>query len=404
MTRTPVGQHLFIEADADRWRLIAPAAVTRSGDLAIVEASPGGPLRYLTAFGVSRRLPGETLAISAVQRVIVGWSRRDTAWHLGLLLTPDAAAPRAGIRWVEIAAWRDLDLMAAAVTAGEDLARVIGLPFAIVPPKDDSSIITPVLPPAAPPPVLVTPAAVPAISLAPDAPAPVVPVLPEPPPRELPLKADAWTLLRLTPDILELRQTGSPGRGAALRALWYLLWAIVLVVLAVTSLTSGIALPQPEWLPYAGFVAAAVLVIAAIRAVVLAGRRVNRIIADGERGEIVGLHNESARWVLPADAIDGLYVTERLSKARRDHTGRTVHDGELNFLMHDGKFWHGAAFTALEEKLTIPAPPDKDAAAALNAEAVAPLDGHGAASTLRQIGWQMARTVQRPAFYDQRVK
>lgn len=442
MTRTPLGPHLFIEADPARWRLVAPAAVTRAGDLTLIDAAPGDPLRYLTAFGISRRLPGENLPLAHIQRIVVGWSRRDEAWHLGVLLTPDAATAREGIRWVEIGAWPGTptpsngatatasmsaatlpepgaDAQNHATRAGEALAGVLGVPFSLVPPRDDSSIITPVMPPPAPvvqraytppaPAPLAVPGFVPAAPAAPVLPytpaVSVAPVAPEPLPRPLPIGVDKWTLAALSPTVLELRLTRSPMRGAVLRLMWYLLWALAFVALSVSSLTSGIAFPQPEWLPYAGFVAAAFLVINGIVGVVRAGRRIDRIIADADRREILGLRGESPRWVLPAPAIESLYVSERVSKARRGKPDRAIHDGEINFLMHDGKFWHGIVFSALDEKVLFAVPPaDADAVTALNESAVVPLDGHNALSSLRQIGLHVSRSMQIGAFYDQRIR
>ncbi|MCS7072165.1 MAG: hypothetical protein NZM00_11710 [Anaerolinea sp.] len=146
MNRIPVGPYLYIE-NGDHWRMVAPASVTRSVDVAVLEAAPGGPFRYIDAFGVSRRLPSKGhLTTEQIQRIVVGWSRRDEAWHLGLMLTPEAALARSGIRWVEIAAWRTLEAKQTVVDIGEGLARTLALPFSLVPPKDDSSIIVPVMP------------------------------------------------------------------------------------------------------------------------------------------------------------------------------------------------------------------------------------------------------------------
>jgi hypothetical protein len=442
MNRIPVGQYLYIE-NGDHWRMVAPASVTRSADIAVLEAAPGGPFRYIDAFGVSRRLPTKGhLTTEQIQRVVVGWSRRDEAWHLGLMLTPEAALARSGIRWVEIAAWRTLEAKQTVVDLGEALARTLALPFSIVPPKDDSSIIVPVLPqpqtapveapvpapvyapPAVPAPAAVFPSAAPPPPTAaapafsgvgaaapifptdiPHAQPVVAPVAPEPLLREPPFEIDAWTFTRLSPHVLELRLNRSLGRRALLRALWYVFWAAIFFLLSAASLTSGIAPPQPEFLIYAGFIAGAYLIIAAFVTLFRSGRQINRIVADAVRREIVGLRGDVARWVLPADTIHALYISERVSRVRPGKPGRLIHDGELNFLMHDGKFWHGAVFNNLDERVTLSLPPVTQADAdALNRAEVVPLDGHRALSSLSQAGLLIARMMGIAASYDQRLK
>lgn len=428
--------------------MIAPASVTRTGDIAVLEALDGGPFRYIDAFGVSRRLPAKGhLTAGQIQRVVVGWSRRDEAWHLGLMLTPDAALTRAGIRWVEIAAWRTLEAKQTVVDVGESLARTLALPFSIVPPKEDSSIIIPVMPatdlapvPASPmvtpapvyaPPAVIAPttfptAAAPGLvspaAAVPDMPgtAPVMPVFapgmprptpgtapvaPEPLLREPAFDVDDWTFNRLSPQVLELRLNRPLARGAFFRALWYVLWAAIFFLLSAASLTSGIAAPQPEFLIYGGFIAGGFLLIAALSTLIRGRQRINRIVADGMRREIVGLRGDTARWVLPVDTIQALYISERVSRARPGKPGRLVHDGELNFLMHDGMFWHGAAFNGLDERVMLPLPPvNRDDADALNQEEVVPLDGHRALSSLSQAGLLIARSMGIAVNYDQRLK
>lgn len=429
--------------------MIAPASVTRTGDIAVLEAVDGGLFRYIDAFGVSRRLPAKGhLTAGQIQRVVVGWSRRDEAWHLGLMLTPEAALTRAGIRWVEIAAWRTLEAKQTVVDVGESLARTLALPFSIVPPKEDSSIIIPVMPvtdaasaPASPVvtpapvyaptaviaptttfPTAATPGVVSPTAAAPDIvgtpsvmpvfapgmprPTPgTIPVAPEPLLREPSFDVDEWTFSRLSPQVLELRLNRPLARGAFWRTVWYMLWAVIFVLLSATSLTSGIAPPQPEALIYGGFIAGGFLLITAIVTLIRGRQRINRIVADGTRREIVGLRGDTALWVLPVDTINALYISERVSRARPGKPGRLVHDGELNFLMHDGMFWHGAVFNGLDERVMLPLPPvNSDDASALNQEEVVPLDGHRALSSLAQAGLLIARSMGIAANYDQRLK
>ncbi|MCS7070737.1 MAG: hypothetical protein NZM00_04475, partial [Anaerolinea sp.] len=104
------------------------------------------------------------------------------------------------------------------------------------------------------------------------------------------------------------------------------------------------------------------------------------------------------------DTIRALYISERVSRVRPGKPGRLIHDGELNFLMHDGKFWHGAVFNNLDERVTLSLPPVTQADAdALNRSEVVPLDGHRALSSLSQAGLLIARMMGIAAHYDQRL-
>jgi len=231
------------------------------------------------------------------------------------------------------------------------------------------------------------------------------PVAPEPLLREPPFEVDAWTFSRLSPNVLELRLNRSLGRAALLRALWYVLWAALFLLLSAASLTSGIAPPQPEFLIYAGFIAGVYMIAAAFVVLFRSSRRINRIVADGVRREIVGLRGDTTRWLLPFDTIKALYISERVSRARPGKPGRLVHDGELNFLMHDGKFWHGAVFNRLDERVMLPIPPvTREDADVLNRTDVVPLDGYRALSSLAQAGLVIARSMGLAAHYDQRLK
>ncbi len=101
----------------------------------LVAAAGAATLIYQPAFAQARRLPASSsLGVRDVREVIVGWSRADRAWHLGLLLGPDLARERGG-RWCELARWPDDQGTVAADQAGKagaSLAAVIERPFRLV--------------------------------------------------------------------------------------------------------------------------------------------------------------------------------------------------------------------------------------------------------------------------------
>ncbi|MGQ9889829.1 MAG: hypothetical protein ACUVSX_15290 [Aggregatilineales bacterium] len=301
MDRIAAADNLTIEMDEVHWRLVANGAgETR----VLVEAQSGGPVRYMSGFARSRRLPEDgTLASSDIQRVVLGWSEQDAAWHLGLLLAAPLAQAR-GSRWCEIARWPDPDATcydASATRAGAGLAQIIERPF---------SRIAPQLEPA---------------------PAAAAPLLPEPP-----LTLDCWTLVRADGALALVRSPGY-ARGLARRSLWYGLWVIVYIVLIVTNFTSGIAPARPAFLPYLGLLAAAILTALIVRNVYWLWTQPNRIVIDPTARAITALRGKRQRWRLEASALEAVCVSQ---VAERSRSGGIVYAyGELNLQLPGGRFW-----------------------------------------------------------------
>ncbi|MBE0688944.1 MAG: hypothetical protein IH587_02330, partial [Anaerolineae bacterium] len=92
MNRISAGGNLSIEIQPHNWRLLANGADL---ERPLVEVSADEPLRYIPAFGSTRRLPDTgILPTQYIQRIVLGWSHEDEAWHLGFLLEPELARPR----------------------------------------------------------------------------------------------------------------------------------------------------------------------------------------------------------------------------------------------------------------------------------------------------------------------
>lgn len=300
MDRIAAADNLTIEMDEAHWRLIANGADETQ---VLVEAQPGEPMRYVSGFASSRRLPeGGALASSDIQRVVLGWSEQDAAWHLGLLLAPPLAQAR-GSRWCEIARWPDPDATryaAPATRAGTGLAQMVARPFSRIAPQPEP-------PPAA--------------------------ALPLP---ALPLALERWTLAHAD-GALALVRAPAYARGLVRRSLWYGLWVVVYVVLIVTNFTSGIAPARPAFLPYLGLLAAVVLTGLIVRNAYWLRTQPNRIVIDPTARVITALRGKRQRWRFEASALEAVCVSQVAERSRSG--GITYTYGELNLQLRGGRFW-----------------------------------------------------------------
>ncbi len=361
MNRITAGGSLTIEIQPTRWRLVNNS--TADGDSALVEANYGEPLRYLPTFATSRRLPDTGVLPNAyVQRVVLGWSNEDEAWHLGFLLDSELAQPR-GSRWCELVHWPDPDgdLFAnSARAAGESLAEMMSRPFYYVPPK---------------------------ISSAP-APAPV-------PLPALPGKIDNWTVATTPNGQIDLSLAQESGRARLSRAIWYFVLSIVYIILSILTLVSGIALPRPEFLPFLGLAAAILLLGISIRTLLVRSVKLDRIIVHPEAKAIRGLLAKRGRWRYEVDELQAIYVTT--VAARKPRNGRqSVEYGELNLQRRDGSFHFVMNQQALEIETTENASAFQDG--------IRPLTPSEARTSLQQLALHIATMLGIPCYADVRWK
>lgn len=371
MDRIPAGSNLSIDIQQHQWRLLRNG---EGDEDVLLEAKPGQPLRYISTFGRQRRLPlSGALSLEDVDRVVLGWSNRNEAWHLGLMLKQDLSETR-GSRWCGLVYWSDADTSRyqdAAARAGEALAQQLNLPFTLIPPS-----------------AATTAEGVPTV------PTTIAPV-------QLPLRLDQWTLQRTSPTTLEFVLSHAWGRARLLRVVWYIFWAAVFAILSMTTLTSGIALPQPEFLPYAGLVGAVFLVLLSIGTIINVITRTKHIQIDGASGTVSGMRGSSARWTHNASQIKAVYATQVVSKATRRKRAQQVHYGEINLLGIDGAFHLLVAQGQTDEKLPVNEyiPLEAD-----NVEQVVPLQGDNAHTRLQAAALLIAQTLRLPALYDHRLK
>lgn len=364
MGRISAGNNLTIEMDASRWRLL----VNGDGhERVLVEAAAGQPLRYMPTFGQRRRLPDTgTLPTLYIQRVVLGWSVKDEAWHLGLVLEPELAEAR-GSRWCEVAHWpdpeRDLYVDLAA-EAGERLAQAVTRPFDVIPPGAQTA---------------------PAVAPAPAKPLP-----------DLPVKLDLWRVEPRGEHTVEFIRAASWARARVLRIVWYLIWIAVYLVLSIATLSGVIALPKPEFLPWLGLASAALLILMTLGLIVQLIRQPNRIVADGASGTVTALRGNSRRWRVERPEINSVYVSQVVSRKRKRGI-ETAHYGELNLYLTGGEFKFLLENGQTEQKIA-------EDEQALNKAEVVPLAPDRVETPLQIAGAHVARILGVPCWYDRRLK
>ena len=357
MNRISAAGNLTIDVQPNRWRLLVNG---QTEETMLVEAIPGQPLRYVPRFGGKRRLPDSgTLPVTYIQRVVLGWSNEDESWHLGLVLEPSLAEAR-GSRWCEIAHWPDPEINVfsdVATLAGQTLAQAVTRPFSLIPPRTE---------PAAPP--------------APAAPA-------------LPLQFDIWKLERVDANQIQFARSASWARSRVVRIFWYSLWVAVYILLGVATLTRGIALPSPEFLPYLGLLAT--LILAGMIGHILYQLLTvpNRIVVDAGSGNVMGMKGRRIRWQQNRENIQSVYVTQVIGKKGKQ---RRVHHGELNLHLRGGEFFHIIEQGQVEKDCT-----DNQAA---EGDSVTPLTQADVYTDLQAAGLYVAQALNVPCLYDRRIR
>ena len=362
MNRISAAGNLTIELQPNRWRLLVNG---NTEETVLLEANAGQPLRYLPRFGSKRRLPDSgALPVAYIQRVVLGWSNEDESWHLGLVLEPSLAQAR-GSRWCEIAHWPDPETTVfadVASQAGQSLARTITRPFNLIPPR-----VEPQAPPA-------------------------------PPLPDLPLKFDLWTLARADSNRLQFTRAAAWARSRAVRVLWYSFWVVMYILLAVTTLVRGIAMPSPAFLPYLGLAAALVLVgmIGHLLYQLLAAP--NRIVVDAGSGNVIAFRGRRPRWQINREQVLSVYVTQVLGKKGKQ---RKIQHGELNLFLSGGRFLflleQGQPELVADDATLLP---EGDAAQ----DSVTTLAQADVRTDLQAAGMYIAQALNVPCLYDRRVR
>ena len=395
MERISAASNLVIEVQPQSWRLLVNG---NEKERVLVEAVPGEPLRYGATFGSRRHLPESgILPREDIQSVVLGWSEKDDSWHLGLVLKGNLVDER-GSRWCGLAHWHDPlanQYLKTASEAGQTLAHQVGRPFTVIPPHGSEGVpmngaVAPMgtmgsmnAEDGAPTRIQVT-----TMEPAPEA-------IPQP---ELPFTFDLWTLRQADATHLVLELSPSWGRGKLIRVAWNIIWLGVFIVLVMTTLISGIALPRPEILVYLGIASIIVLVIVILYGLIDTATHINRIVF--EKAGVRWLRGKRVRKTLPIDQIQEVYVSQivsKISKRGKSSQQRAVQYGELNLLLKDGKF--RSLLTEHQTDDIIPVTDDP-----INEEAIVPLTVYIARTHLQSSALKIADVLGVGVEYDKRLK
>lgn len=374
MTRISAADNLVIDIQSNRWQLLINTNFVENvqGDGVLLEASDGQPLRYTSAFARTRHLPRSgALSANYVQRVVLGWSWDDEAWHLGLLLAPELAEAR-GSRWCQLAQWPDPEQDVyhdLATEAGQSLAKFLSCPFNLIPIKPEHQtehVEQPVKP------------------------------LPE-----IPLELQEWTLKRHgKQNWLVLQREKSWQRERQRRMVWYGFWSIIYVLLAVLVLFSDIARPRPEYLPYVAIGVALMLVGLVVYARHELRTKAQRIIIDPETRRIWGLVNGQKKpiWRYARQEIDTIYISEVL----KVNKGALIQQyAELNLRMTDGGHYF---FLFNQEEGQVLTEPDNESDEPIAAPepTLAPFTQNEAMSNVHYAAFHIANALGVPVWIDRR--
>ena len=375
MEQISAAENVTIEMAYEYWRLLQNGAEEPH---VLVEARAGKPLNYIEEFATTRRLPETgSLPVNYIQRVVLGWSNVDEAWHLGLLLESELAQRR-GSRWCEIAHWPDPSTAVfgeIAARAAESLAQVTTRPFYLVPPQ---------------------------------------PKAPEKPPRpmpELPLSfGDLWRLERAESGDLQIVRHPRWARSRVRRILWYLLWVVVYIVLVVANLTSGISPANPPFLPLLGAIAAMILAG-------LIGHHLYRLLMEPERFVIdahqrlvSALRGRRVRWQAHAERIQSVYVSQLVHEKKRRSRKPEAYYGEINLHLTTGQFYPLIVTEQIETydaeagtgDLVDDSPTEHQAV--VNSDSVDSLTERNFTTDLQAAGLYIAQALDLSAVYDRRVQ
>ncbi len=383
MERISAASNVVIEVQPESWRLLVNGSGT---ERVLVEAQRGAPLRYGANFGSRRRLPLDgVLPREIIQRVVLGWSEDDNAWHLGLVLKGELVAER-GSRWCGLAHWHDPlanQYQDVAIQAGQTLANQVDCPFTLIPPHGEA--ITP---------DITRDASSTSTRIAVSNMEPIPDVIPQP---DLPLKFELWTLQPAEAG-LELVLAPSWGRSKLMRVGWNILWLAVFIILTVTTLTSGIALPRPEILVWLGFASIILLILTILYNLYEVFTYINRIVIDSEG--VRWMRGKRVRRSVPLSAIQEVYaslVIAKVGKRGKSAQERGIAYGEITLYQNDGKFQTVLAQHQPDEVIPVSDDP-------LNEEAIVSLNETNARARLQSAALMIARTLGVPAEYDKRLK
>jgi hypothetical protein len=237
----------------------------------------------------------------------------------------------------------------------------------------------------------------------------------------LPIRIDPWELARAADGTLRLALQAGWVRQRIVRGLLYWVLAVVFTVLAILSYTRGFALPQPSVLPVLGLIGAVYLLGLGLYTIVAALRRQRVIRIDPVTRSV-----DTGTRTLTASQLRAVVVSQVVSKVRGGAGTRTVQYAEIN-LETDNGFTPLVYETRLDERMPImPAEQvvaqpisaraadsgvglalggsDAPAGDLLNQDAVFDLMPGSAVTAAQSAGLAIASALDVPARYDRRLR
>ncbi len=362
METIQTSDNLLIRIDEDLWQLVGRTYPDRALLSARMDADL---IEYSPAFAQARLLPPEgQLTVSDIAEVVVGWSRSDMAWHLGLLLTARRAQERGG-RWCELGRWQDrqADLYGEdAREAGTQLAAILKRSFRFVQAPPDVLAAAQEARHETPPPVealtlvaLQDESTEPATEYAVAKPVSISDTVESTPevggvevtrvvrrpaamPISLPIEQGEWTLQAIEGGVRWAR-TQLWSTSLFLRVAFRIAVGILFVVLSILTLRSPYAPVQPYGLPLIGIILGIVLVLLGlwqIRSVF----RATAITVDGSTREVRRQLEMTSDVVerYAFDDIRAVVVTQIMQQKHRGRDGKpdsATHEAWLHLLLHD---------------------------------------------------------------------
>ncbi len=284
-----------IEMDAAHWRL---------GDESspLIEATAQG-ITLAPHLAQQQGLPAPHLPVEQIRQVVAGWVPEAAAWQVGLYWGEEDA-----LQWAVLVMW-PVDSEHAAAQAqhtAEHLSSVMGVTYSLV---DNESAA---------------------------APEQTIPLMP------LPVSMGEWAL-RMGPRGPMWTVTRQRQLRFGMRVVFFLVAAVMFVVLGGGALRSGLAEVSPAWLPMAAFGVAMVVSYSALEnlfAVLLH----KRVVVDTHERE---LRSERAMtglvdWRIPFDTLEYLLVSQEparpFGRRRRDDPMQIEQDVWVH--AYDGEqFW-----------------------------------------------------------------
>ena len=323
MKQIPADRSRIITLEQDKWRILQNDSTP---PIEIVKANTTTGLEFEETFAKTHHIPNSgQLSRNHVSEMVLGWSEREVTWKLGMVLH-DQNNGQANKRWFELATWYDFDgteMVDTVNATGETMAGVLGVPYqTLIPERIQVQDQT-------------------------DEPLP-----------STPLSFGIWNF-----DAIDKSSDGEATRylfqrkrqwqwRKIRRIVWYSLWCVVFLLVAIGTLSLPIDLPNtgtlvnPEWLPYMGIISAAILATIVIMTIYELISTPTKLLLNRNEQSVSSWVRDKEDWKIRADAVQAVVVSEVLSKRNRR---LPISHGEINLQLHDDRYHHVLSLETAED-------------------------------------------------------